>query len=289
MKYSEYNLESIINNSYKKICKMFFDLSETEEQKERLISILRDGGYKDYSISSHISSKDNPTVEMRRRISMANLIIQNKEVFDKLVEKKVNIFHGTNANALPSILAHGINSFDESQRKGIYVTTGERSTRTQGRDFISFTDVLDVAEDYSSLNSYKDEENLSFEVIIGTTKEEIEKVSQIRVPSDVPEIGVKKHFPKESIKVICVPPSKVNYVKKLVGKDIEVLGIKNIKNKFYYVDDIGLIEIYEENYKKLKEKEQEYEKVFKLSELKKFVYKKFLSKPKQEEKENQIK
>ena len=37
--------------------------------------------------------KDNPDIEMQRRLGMANLLVQNPKTFDKLVENNVNIFH----------------------------------------------------------------------------------------------------------------------------------------------------------------------------------------------------
>ena len=220
---------------------------------------------------------------MQRRISMANLFVQNPKSFDILQKNNINIFHGTNANALPSILKYGVNSYDESLEKGIYVTTGETSTRQQGRSFISFTDVLDVAEDYSTINSTKDDENLSFEVIIGTTKEEVKKIRTTIIRSDVPEIGINKNLPKESIKLLGVPSSKVNYVKKIVNQQIEVIAIDNIKNKFYYVDDMGTIYFDQNRYQQIKDQQKQEDKVFTLSELKELIRKRLFKKNQNEE------
>lgn len=286
MKYTDYTIE---DNDYKKISDMFFALVKDDQTKEKLESILYEGGYKDFGLSTHITNKDNPLIEMQRRISMANLLVQNPKTFDKLVEKNVNIFHGTNGNALPSILKHGINSYDESVDKGIDVVTGEKSTRPKGRNFISFTDVLDVAEGYSTLRSSKDDENLSFEVVIGTTKEEIQKTRRVTINSDISEIGVMNNLPKESIKVLCVPPSKVKYVKKITNNnEIEVLGVEGIKDKFYYVDDMGTIYIDENKYEQIKNNTPKQEKTFKLSELKDLVYNKIFSK-KEVNKEEKVK
>jgi len=285
MKYTDYTLDRINSNDYKKICNMFFALAQTQQQKEQLESILYEGGYKDFALTSHLGNKDNPQIEMQRRIAMANLITQNPKSFEILQENNINIFHGTNANALPSILKYGLNSYNQSEKDGIYVSTGEKSTRMQGRDFISFTDVLDVAEDYSTLGSSKDDENLSFEIVIGTSKEQIQEKGYVTIHSDIPEIGIKNNLPKESIKIIGVPSSKVNYVKKLVNdKNIEVIAIDNIKEKFYYVDDMGIIYLDQNKYEKIKENQTKKDKVFTLNQLKELVFNKLLKKEEIEEK-----
>lgn len=283
MKYTDFTLDQLNSTDYKKISNMFFELAKTKEEKEILESILYEGGYKDFGFSTHIGNRDNPQIEMQRRISMANLFVQNPKSFDILQKNNINIFHGTNANALPSILKYGVNSYDESLEKGIYVTTGETSTRQQGRSFISFTDVLDVAEDYSTINSTKDDENLSFEVIIGTTKEEVKKIRTTIIRSDVPEIGINKNLPKESIKLLGVPSSKVNYVKKIVNQQIEVIAIDNIKNKFYYVDDMGTIYFDQNRYQQIKDQQKQEDKVFTLSELKELIRKRLFKKNQNEE------
>ena len=52
---------------------------------------------------------------------MANLFITNPASFYMLTNTKSNLFHGTNANALFSILKYGMNSLSESSKRGIEV------------------------------------------------------------------------------------------------------------------------------------------------------------------------
>jgi len=242
MEYSDYSLKQIFENAknYQEVCNLFFQLVTNDDIKEKLESILYKGGYKEFGISSKITNRDNPFIEMKRRISMAYLLIRNPETFDILVQNKINLFHGTNANALPSILKYGLNSLYDSEAQGIYVSTGEKWSRIIGksRDFISFTDVLDLAEDYSTLTSDKGKNNLSFEVVIGTTVDDVKRAGKCVVQSEVPEVGVRNKLPIESIRMIGVPSEKVEFVKKIVNNDeIKVLALDGIREKFYYIDD----------------------------------------------------
>ena len=246
MKYSNFTTEQIMENTnYLEICKIFLELTNDSEQKNTLKDILYLGGHKKYSISSKIVSKDNPLIEIQRRLSMAYLLLRNPQTFDVLSQNKVNLFHGTNANSLYSILKYGLNSTQESQNLGISVTTGEKWSRMNGtREFVSFTDVLEIAEDYSTLKPTDINSDLSFSIIIGTTVEDVTKIERYRIASDIPEVGVKNNLPTENIRTICVPSDKVEFVKKIVNnKEIEVLAIDDIEEKFYYMDDLGSIYI----------------------------------------------
>ena len=123
-KYCSYSLEQIMEYpDYKKICQMFLSLARDKEMKEKLESVLYEGGYQDFSISSRLCNKDNPSIEMCRRISMAYFIIRNPETFDVMAKNKVCLFHGTNGNALPNILKYGLNSAVESTNNNIPVNT----------------------------------------------------------------------------------------------------------------------------------------------------------------------
>ena len=193
-----YSLESIINecSDYKTMCNLFFELVR-EEYRDKLEKILYFGQYNNFCIRTNMSSNDNIMTEVRRRISLAYLIVRNPETFDILVQENVNLFHGTNSNALPSILKYGLKSGEESEKDGINVVTGEAWSRVGGRqrNFISFTDVLDVANYYSAANySNKD---LDFGVLIGTSVEETGKSGIFRVGSDVPEVGLRRKLALE--------------------------------------------------------------------------------------------
>lgn len=224
--------------NYQKLCDMFLSLAKNDEIKTKLESILYKGYFNNYYISSSIGSKDNPRIEANRRIGMAYLLLRNPETFEMLMQNNVNLFHGTNANVLPSILKYGVNSVDESVKMGIEVTTGEKWSRFGGkRSFVSFTDVLDIAQGYASSNAKIDKDQLSFEVIIGTSVEDAIQVGTDRIGSDIPEVGIRNKLPKENIKVICVPTEKVEFVKKIVDNlEIKVLPMDDMDSKFYYCD-----------------------------------------------------
>ena len=69
MKYSYFTTEQILENkNYLKICKIFLELTNDNEQQKILKDILYLGGHKNYSISSKIVSKDNPLIEIQRRL-----------------------------------------------------------------------------------------------------------------------------------------------------------------------------------------------------------------------------
>lgn len=253
MNYSEFRLEQLTNvGDYETICDMFFSLAKDNETKEKLESILYLGGYKDYNPNGGIG-RDDPYISIQRRVGLAYLLIRNPESFEELVNNKIMYFHGTNANALPGICKYGMNSFDKLQEEGVEVSTGEVWSRYGGRDFISFTDVLDIAEMYSGFSSKKDND-LSFPIVFGTTKEDILTSRRVNVHSDIPEVGIKGHFPKESIRCVMVPSDKINIVKKIVGPEMKVLAMDDVDNRFYGILNDGFFELCFDNerYEKLK-------------------------------------
>lgn len=253
MNYSDFELTQLMcYQQYKDICYKFFALAKDEETKQKLESILYKGGYKDYNPSGGIE-KNNPLIDIQRRIGLAYLIIRNPETFEQLVNNKIVYFHGTDANALPGIIKYGINSVDKSMELGINVTTGENWSRIGGRrDFVSFTDVLDLAREYSMFGS-KIKTELSFPIIFGTTKENILKSSLRIIRSDVQEVGVNGNFPKELITCIMVPSSKIDIVRKMVGEEVLVLSMDEMQERFYSIYQDGMLSIFmdEEKYEKL--------------------------------------
>lgn len=256
-KYSDYSFEGVMSvPSYRKLCEEFLNLAPNAEIKSKLESILFKGGYKDFCVSSKIA-RNNVNFEVNKRLDLASLLITNPETFDVLVENNINVFHGTNANALPSILKYGLNSGAESEKMGIYVSTGEKWSRGFSggqRDFVSFTDVLSVASDYSQLTPESGSEQLSFSVIIGTTKDDALKAGTCGVISSLPEIGVKNKLPLENIKVVAVPSDKVDFVKKLVGDDSIIVVAMDEPNyePLYYRDEFYHLKINSQNIKNTK-------------------------------------
>ena len=247
--YSDYPYEQLIKEAknYQNACQLFLQLTTNKSMREKMQSILYNGGYQNYSLNTGLANKDNPMLEIQRRLSMGYLLLTNEEAFDYFVENNINLFHGTNISALPSIIKYGVNSSLRSINNGIDVTTGERSTRTvHERSFVSFTDVLDVARDYSTIRPEKNDDRLSFGVVIGTSKSDAIAAGTMIVRSEICEVGIKDNLPKESIKIICAPLDKLEFVKKIVdGTDIKVFAIPSIYDNFYYADEysIGGVEI----------------------------------------------
>lgn len=202
--------------------------------------ILYNGQYGNFSVDTNLTNKGSATLDMRRRASIAYVLATNPETFEIFCQNNINLFHGTNINALPNILNYGMNSFDELSKKGIEVSTGEECTRRyNGRSFISFTDDLDTAIGYAGIKpSLEDsQKDKSFGMLIGISSDDVKQMKKFRVDSDVTEVGIRENVPLEKIKVILVPETKAQFVRKLVrDKQITVASI-NMDDKFYYIDD----------------------------------------------------
>ena len=236
-----YALEDVM--SYKntdELYNIFFSLVKGEEATEDLKEILYEGKYHGLIFSTDKTNPNNPGIELERRVSMAYLYIRDNKTFKELMKEEITLYHGTNANALPSILKYGINSVDESKKQGIQVTTGEKSTRPTGtREFISLTDVLAVAEGYSTLTPEEKEPTLDFGVVFGIPTEGIRNLPRpMFLQTSVPELGILGNIPKERIKVILTEPSNVDFVRKIVkDSNIKVYPARDFQERFYYIDE----------------------------------------------------
>ena len=182
--------------------------------------------------------KNNPTIEGKKRLNMAYLLLKNPEMVEIIEKTKGNFFHGTNANALPNILEYGLNSVNKSEENNIDVVTGEEWSRINGkRAFVSLTDCLDVAIEYADKNKCENISNslLNFGVIIGASFENMQNLNVTSIQSDISEIGVMGNLPLENIKYLAVPEDKVEFVKKMVGqKNIAVVGVTTDPQKYGY-------------------------------------------------------
>lgn len=236
-----YGIESY-ENVFRNIVQLPFD----ETTKTMLKEILYKGRYGDFMLDSEICNLDNYRISAYRRLSMAQLLLTNPETFNYLAEHNINLFHGTNANALPSILKYGLLSGEAVESIGEEVRTGEEWSRNgRQRDFVSFTDILDISEYYASMPAQNGNDLLSFEVIVGTTVDAVEK-KRLTIHSSVVEVGVRNGLTLEDISVLLVPADKVDFVKNMVGDlDIEVLPVNINSSKPYYYGDFGTLEIYD--------------------------------------------
>ncbi len=250
MEYSCYPLEQLMESypAYEMLCDAFLNLARDKDTLEKLKGILYQGGWEGYGVSSHLDRKDNPHIEIQRRLGIARLLVSEPETFQFFVDHKVNLFHGTNANALPGIFQYGLNSVNALKELGLAVETGESWSRIRGeRAFISLSDVYDTSEGYSMMTPQEKKGFLSFEVMVCTSEEEVRKHRIVRVSSDLSEVGVYGTLPVESICCICVPRRYLRFVRKLAGdSNIPILPMPNPKEKFYMIGEIFSEKKYEE-------------------------------------------
>ncbi len=211
--------------------------------EEKLNGILYEGGFDDFSVDGsfhmekEVQYKSNPRIESEKRVNMAYLLLTNPQMFEIIQKNGAYFFHGTNANALPSILKYGINSLATSVKQNIPVTTGEEWSRVFGdRVCVSLTDSLGIALSYAA---DKPNDNsitsdlLNFGVVIGTSLEDMKDIRTYPIHSDISEVGIVGNLPLDHIKFLAVPEDKVQFVKKMVGeKDIEVVSM-NTKDLFF--------------------------------------------------------
>ena len=255
-KYSDYSPEQITSEQYEALCNKLLAMARNNQVKEKMKAILYEGGYGDFSVNTELMKNDE-FIERKKRIGYTYILATNPETADILVQNNINIFHGTNANALPNILKYGMQSVDEQANNGIVSSSGEEWSRINGkRDFISFTDDIDTALDYASISPKENKlSQESFGVLIGMSSKNLRQLRTCSVHSDLPEIGIMGNLPLEYINSIAVPEDKVEFVRKLVGdQEIIVLPVA-IDEKFYYISSgFGEISIDTEKAKKIAKK-----------------------------------
>lgn len=171
---------------------------------------------------------------------MAYLLLTNPKMIEVMQQTGASFFHGTNANALPSILKYGINSVDKSMEDNIELTTGEGWSRINGkRGFVSVTDCLSESLNYASINPNNENAKnsmMNFGIVIGISFQNMKGIRATSISSDIPEIGVIENLPLDHIKFLSVPKDKKEFVKKLIGeKDIEIVGM-DMEDVFYHLD-----------------------------------------------------
>ena len=226
--------------NYDEMCALILSLVSDENTKNQINQILKHG-YIDNYVPTGFIGRDDEYYEFDRRISIAMLMVTNKETFDFIKQNNIIYFHGTNANALPGIKESGLRPLNNIVESGGEVKTGETWSRILGkRSFISFTDVLDLATGYSSLHpsSEKEKNNeFDFPVVIGLTKNNLISSHTMTVHSDRQEVGVKKDVPLEKINIMMVPSDKIDFVRKMFGSSVIVLpyDVKS-SDRFCYLD-----------------------------------------------------
>lgn len=202
--------------------KAMADSAFNPKTKKTIHNLLYKGGYDGFSVNNRLIYPDNAFYESSRRLDFASMAINAPEMFEVIKNNNINLFHGTNSNALKDILKNGLCSEEKIVKSGKKVFTGEGIVGRDSRDFVSLTDDIDVALKYALHKPFSDaKDKESFGIILGVSSEELEQDRKIQlkpVRSIAREIGVKDSLPIEQIKFISVPEAKIPKVQKLLKK-----------------------------------------------------------------------
>ena len=249
--------EFVQSKEYEELCSEIIKLANWPLEEEAK-AILYHGTYGNYTPTTNVMN-NNQIYEKKRRASIAFLLATYPETYRAVKGNNINLFHGTNGNALPSILANGLLSEYECNQGQIHIETGAALTRRDGnRRYISFTDVLSIAEDYAS-SEPEEASKQSFPVIIGTSLDVIKPNERRQVDFESPEMGINGSLTLDRIKIIMVPEEKKEYVQNLVnatGSKINVCSIEMEKDYYSIDESWGYEEIFlnKEKFQQLAEK-----------------------------------
>lgn len=262
MYYAYEDVKKWFNND---VITSFYDFAQDDNMKNELNKILKEGKIGNNGLGARFLCKDNPRIEAQRRTSMAYLLVNDRDTYEYLKENHINIFHGTNANALVGIAKYGLQSVDKIIESKREVRSGEAWSRIKGkRSFISVTDVFDIAWNYMQIDPK------SFSAIICTSDEKMveDNIKTCPVSSDVSEIGIRDELPLGTIKCVLVPKDNVDYVKVLFSDtNIQVLGLSNIDTRYFWFDDFMGCQFNAGEYEKYKANRlEEKEKISKITE-----------------------
>lgn len=261
-KYSSFTPDQIITPTYQKLCEQLLGMVKDKKNKEKCRQILYEGGYDSFSVNSGMT-KNDPFIEREKRARFAYLLASNPETFEIMAKNNVNLFHGTNANALPQIIQYGMKSGEALSKMGITVSTGEEWSREwagKQRNFVSFTDDLATAMYYASMQpSSNNSQKSSFGMLIGISSDDAQKMETAYIRySNLIETGIVDSVPLDSIKVIAVPKSQVKFVRKLVPDDRIAVTSIDINNNFLkFIGDLANVS-YEDSRKRLFEEIKPY-------------------------------
>lgn len=234
--YSDFAQDQIITEKYAENANDILNLAQDDEIKEKMEKILYDGGYDDFTVNLRTQYKNNPSLEGETRQMYASLLATDKNTFDIIEKNNIKLFHGTNSNALPSILKEGMNSESEIIKKGQEITTGENfGKEVKPRAFISFTNQFATSLEYAANKpSSNAKDKNSFGVLIGLSSNIVENsrspISYSPISSDISEIGIMKHVPKEYINLIAVPEKHIDEVQQMIEENnLENINLVSIE------------------------------------------------------------
>lgn len=235
---SIYSSETDNTNSYirsDKECRtaynVFLETAKDEDTRNVLEEILFAGKVEDLDFYSGLSNHQSPSIEVNRRIGMANLLFQNRDAFKFVCSHKINLFHGTKCSALPSIIENGLHSIASAKKESIDITTGEDNMK---RGFVSFTDSLEVATEYAKKSKSKPG-LLDFPIIICIPKEIGKELKSTMIESECVEVSIIEKVGIDAISCILVPPGKEKIVEDIIeDNNINIFPV-DFDNKFYYI------------------------------------------------------
>jgi len=277
--YTDFSDDSFESEDYLKLCNTILEHARDEKTYRLAYEVLRNGGFEDYSVNeySEFMNRNNPHIEIKKRAGMAWLITSYKKTFDYIRKEKIGFFHGTNSAALPEILTKGLNSLNKITRDGGKISSGEEWSmqyrlNNNSDNFVSITDDINTAGDYSTLSPKGEAKNQPyFGVLIGINKEIFDKLKKRTIHSDVVEVGIVDGIPPELISFIGVPADKVDMVQKMVtNPNIKVMPV-DFKERYFFIDETGIIFINEEKSNQLLAGERQKEKTFGIDAFKKLA------------------
>lgn len=94
---------------YKRLYECFIELAKTDEQKEAIEQIMKNGEYNGFKLNTMLSNEAyNDRTERNRRINFSEIILFDNDLFNYLASNGLNVFHGTEMKALETILSKGL-------------------------------------------------------------------------------------------------------------------------------------------------------------------------------------
>lgn len=69
---------------------------------------MLEGGYDGYSVNSSFGMRNDTITQQEKRLSVAFIAATTPEAYETISKNNVGLFHGTNSNALASILKYGL-------------------------------------------------------------------------------------------------------------------------------------------------------------------------------------
>lgn len=98
MVYSDFSIDQFDTNFFNEISNQLLEKTQDEETKRKMIGILYEGGFDNFSVNGDktmekpILLKNNPDIEINKRINMAFLLLKNPEIIDLIRRYRSKFF-----------------------------------------------------------------------------------------------------------------------------------------------------------------------------------------------------